>query len=121
MIRLALILTVLIAFAVPATAQESAVVWTGGVGIDERESAPKEGTKLVFFVNTGNFLANVHVVVTDAAGHEVVNAISTGPWMILKLAPGSYRVRAEVGGQAQGGRIEVTDNSQQFAYMFKAQ
>lgn len=107
--------------AIPAQAQSEALVWTGGVGLEERDAAPKEGTKLVFFVETGNFLANVQVVVKDASGKEVVNATSKGPWMILKLAPGRYSVNASVAGQTQGGTIEVTTGNQEFAYMFKAQ
>lgn len=107
--------------AIPAQAQNEALVWTGGIGTEERAAAPKDGTKLVFFVETGNFLSNVQVVVKDASGKEVVNATSKGPWMILKLAPGRYSVNAAVGGQAQGGTIEVTEGNQEFAYMFKSQ
>jgi hypothetical protein len=121
MLNRTLILTAVLALTAPALAQENAVVWTGGIGVEERDSAPKDGTKLVFFVDSGNFLSNVQVVVKDAGGKEVVNAKSTGPWMILKLEPGTYRVRATVGEQAQGGRIEVTGGNQEFAYMFKAQ
>lgn len=116
-----LVIATLLAFTSPAFAQNEALVWTGGIGIEERDGAPKDGTKLVFFVATGNFLSDVKVTVTDAAGKEIVNATSAGPWMILKLAPGSYDVSAEVAGQTQGGTIEVTEGNQEFAYMFRAQ
>lgn len=72
-------------------------------------------------IDGGNFLSNVQVSVKDASGREIVNAVSTGPWMILNLAPGTYRVRARAGEQAQGGTIEVTGKNQEFGYMFKAQ
>lgn len=111
----------LLALALPAYAQNDIVVWSGGIGSEEREAAPASGTKLVFFVETGNFLANVQVVVKDASGKELVNETSKGPWMILNLAPGRYSVRATLGAQAQGGTIEVSGDSQEFAYMFKAQ
>ena len=121
MLKQTLAIAVLLTLNVPAIAQDSAVVWTGGIGTEDRATAPKEGTKLVFFVESGSFLSNVQVSVKDSSGREVVNAVSTGPWMILKLEPGRYSVRATVDGQAQGGQIDVTGGSQEFAYMFKAQ
>ena len=114
-----LAIAVLLTLSLPAVAQDDPVVWTGGIGIAERESAPKEGTKLVFFAEGGDFLSKVHVVIKDASGKEVVDAVSDGPWMILNLAPGSYSVHASVGDNAQGGRIEVSGGSQEFGYMFK--
>lgn len=117
-----IVIATLLSATAPALAQDDAVVWNGGVSIEERDTAPKEGTKLVFFVETGSFLSNVQVVVKDAAGHEVVHTVSKGPWMILNLKPGQYTVHASVGEQAQGGRIEVAEGAnREFAYMFKAQ
>lgn len=117
----ALFVSALAVVAVPAYAQNEALVWTGGIGTEERDAAPKEGTKLVFFVETGSFLSAVQVSVKDANGKELVNAVSKGPWMILKLEPGRYSVQATVAGQTQGGTIDVTGNNQEFSYMFKAQ
>lgn len=121
MIKHLIFIASLLALSTPSLAQVDVVVWTGGIGVEERDSAPKEGTKLVFFVDAGNFLANVQVSVKDSGGREVVNALSKGPWMILNLAPGTYTVHASVGGQAQGGTIEVSGTRQEFAYMFKGQ
>jgi len=122
MFKHTLVIATLLALSAPAFAQDDVVVWSGGIGTEERDSAPKEGTKLVFFVESGNFLANVQVVVKDSGGHEVVNAVSKGPWMILNLPPGRYHVRASVGEQAQDGVIDVTDGGKkEFAYMFKTQ
>ncbi|HEY0963030.1 MAG TPA: hypothetical protein VGE69_11810 [Pseudomonadales bacterium] len=116
----ALFVSSLSVVALPAYAQNEALVWTGGIGIDERAAAPAEGTKLVFFIEAGNFLADVQVNVKDESGRDIVDAVSKGPWMILKLAPGRYSVQATVAGETQGGTIDVTGNNQEFAYMFKA-
>lgn len=105
-----------------ATLAQEVVVFNGGVGTDERASAPANGTKLVFFVETGNFLSGVQVVVKNASGTEVVNTVTKGPWLILNLPNGRYNVRATLGtSQAQGGAIEVDGSNQEFAYMFKEQ
>jgi hypothetical protein len=119
----ATVIALLAALAPPvaAPAQDGILAWTGGIGTEEREAAPKDGTKLVFFVESGSFLADVQVTVKDANGRELLNAVSKGPWMILNLEPGRYRVLATHDGQQQGGTIEVTGNNQEFAYMFKAQ
>ena len=105
-------------FALDAQAQNY-VVYNGGVGVDERADAPSSGTKLVFFVKGGSYLANVKVTVKDQGGNTVVDTVTKGPWLILDLPEGKYRVRAEVDGQAQGGMLEVTGKSQKVGYMFK--
>lgn len=96
------------------------VVWSGGIGLDERAAAPATGTRLVFFDETGDFLANVHVIVKDNNGKIVVDTISVGPWLILNLEAGTYRVRAEVAGKAQGARIEVGGTRKAWGFRFPA-
>lgn len=102
-----------------APAQET-ILFNGGVTSDERAEAPVTGTKLVFFVEAGNFLAGVQVVVKDSSGQEVVNVRTSGPWLILNLPNGRYTVRAAVGdSNAQGGYIEVDGSAREYAYMFR--
>jgi hypothetical protein len=102
------------------SAAQGVVVWSGGVGTDERESAPTTGTKLVFFVESGSFLSGVQVLIKNANGAEVVNTVSTGPWLILNLPSGRYQVTATRSeGNAQGGYIDVDGSNQEFAYMFR--
>lgn len=98
------------------------VAWNGGITSEERQSAPTTGTKLVFFVEAGNFLSDVNVLVKDMDGKVLVDMVSKGPWLILDLPAGQYRVRAEVDGDAQGGMITVEEGiSREFGYMFKNQ
>lgn len=114
------LLFTLLCFPLTLAAQDY-ILWNGGVGADEREMAPDEGTKLVFFAESGSFLANVQVSVSDASGREQVNTTSNGPWLILDLPPGQYQVRASLSDDnAQGGTITVTGSeTQEFSYRFQ--
>jgi hypothetical protein len=107
--RMLLLMVLVLAQTVNA---QNAVVWSGGIGVDERAAAPATGTKLVFTAKQGNFLANVHVTIKDAHGKVVVDTVSPGPWLILDLPAGSYHVRAEVDGKVQGMKMTVGEKKQ---------
>jgi hypothetical protein len=100
-------------------APEDPVVFNGGISLEERASAPEEGTKLEFFLTGGPYLSDVHVVVADDAGHELVNTVTDGPWLILDLPDGQYNVQASLNeDQVQSGMITVDGRSESFGYMF---
>jgi hypothetical protein len=100
-------------------APEDPVVFNGGISLEERASAPEEGTKLEFFLSGGPYVSDVHVVVADDAGNELVNTVTDGPWLILDLPDGEYNVQASLGqDQVQGGKIMVDSRSEKFGYMF---
>lgn len=121
MIKRGLCVAVLMLLGSVVSAQD-VVLFNGGVGAEERATAPATGTRLVFFVETGNFLSGVQVVVKNDSGTEVVNTVTKGPWLILNLPNGRYRVSATLGeNNAQGGYIDVDGSNKEFAYMFKAQ
>lgn len=81
--------------------------------------APQEGTRLVFFVSAGNYLADIEVILRDAAGKEIVNTTSTGPWLILDLDPGQYQEQAtRNNGQSRSLVIQLTAGDQQFSITF---
>lgn len=50
--------------------------------------------KLVFAAANGDFLGDPAVTVTDGAGKPVFQAQCNGPWVLIELAPGSYKVHA---------------------------
>lgn len=120
MYTLARILTLILTLtALPALAAQSPVIWTGGITLEERDTAPTTGTRLEFFVTGGNYLSNITVTVTGSNGQQLVSTVTEGPWLILDLAPGSYRVQATRGnGDTQGGTINVTGDGGKFAFMF---
>jgi hypothetical protein len=100
-------------------APEDPVVFNGGISLEERASAPDEGTKLEFFLKGGPYVSDVHVVVEDSSGNELVNTVTDGPWLILDLPDGEYQVHASLGDDnAQGGKIQVDSRSEAFGYMF---
>jgi hypothetical protein len=100
-------------------APEDPVVFNGGISLEERASAPDEGTKLEFFLSGGPYLSDVHVVVADADGKALVDTVTDGPWLILDLPDGQYSVQASLSeDQVQSGRITVDSRSEKFGYMF---
>ena len=118
MIRQSILFLAMLSVAGFSMAQDR-VIWSGGVGLEERQAAPVEGTKLVFFVKSGSFLSDVNVTVTDMAGDQLVKTTSRGPWLILDLPDGRYSVRAELkDGEAQGALINVDADHREFGFMF---
>lgn len=101
-----------------ATAQNDYVMFSGGVGQEERASAPATGTRLIFMGDAGHFVANVKVTITDSSGKQLVDTTCPGPWLILDLPAGSYDLRAELAGKRTGGRLTVGTAPQQVAYRF---
>ena len=71
---------------------------SGGVGADERsEFTAKErdyNLKVVAAENSGDFLANIQVVIESAKKGRVLEAKMDGPILLAKLAPGTYTIKA---------------------------
>lgn len=112
------LVTLLAVTNITALAQDR-VIFNGGISLEERMTAPTTGTKLVFFVRAGNFLSDVQVVVKDQSGQELVNTVSKGPWLILDLPAGRYRVSASIdSGETQSVEIAVENRPQEFGFMF---
>lgn len=110
------------AFAVPSwalvegkTAQGEPYV-TGGVGSTE-EAALKQRSAafslriLVAASGSGAYLADARVRITDAGGRQVLDVQTDGPWLLVNLKLGDYKVVATYGGQTreQATRIHAGD------------
>lgn len=84
---------------------------SGGVGHDEREALKQQAgdynLRLAFAARSGAYLAGVKVAIRNAAGHGVFSAEADGPWMYVKLPPGSYRVSADVAGVTMNRAVKV--------------
>lgn len=82
---------VVAALSMNALAQD---VWTGGVGMNERELAPDYNTRIQFFVNGGSYLSDVHFVLYDEQGMRMHEGTTDGPWVLVDLPAGTYSVKA---------------------------
>ncbi len=85
---------------------------SGGVGGDERNEmqALRAGynLNLLFSIRgTGEYLSDVKVVIADAGGNVVLDALSDGPMLFAKLKPGRYVVSADRDGQVIQKRATV--------------
>jgi hypothetical protein len=84
---------------------------SGGVGSAARDNmrtqAPPHNVKMVFSLNTGNYLSDVDVKVTDGSGKTIVSEVSNGPWLYAQLPAGNYTATATYGGKAVTQRFSV--------------
>lgn len=84
---------------------------SGGVGTDSLDRlsslARDFNLKLVFALKSGDYLSDVKVTIADAAGKQLLDTISEGPWFLAKLPAGTYQVAATFGGKAEKRTIAV--------------
>ena len=77
---------------------------SGGVGaesIDQLSALSKDfNLKLVFALNSGDYLSGVAVAITNAAGKTLLSTTSNGPWFLTKLPTGNYTIVATYTGTA---------------------
>ena len=88
-----------------AAERGSVPVVSGGVGEDSvarLQAREKEfNLKLVFALVEGNYLADVGVTISNAAGRRLVQHVTDGPIFMARLPAGTYVVTASYNGNAQ--------------------
>ncbi|CAN7662462.1 carboxypeptidase regulatory-like domain-containing protein [Caballeronia sp. LjRoot34] len=99
---------------------------TGGVGHDEAHAMRVDEVhwplSLSFFGPTNDYLADVHVRITDANGSEVLTADSRGPYMLVRLRPGAYTIHARYKHKNETRAVKVAgDGSQKVPFTFDIQ
>ncbi|MFC0398365.1 carboxypeptidase-like regulatory domain-containing protein [Paraburkholderia rhizosphaerae] len=99
----------------PQIQQQGAVSFTsGGVGLDEshalRAAEHDWPLSLRFTGPSSEYLADVHVKISDAHGGDVLDTTSRGPYMLVKLPPGRYTVQASYKDHAQTRTVTVPAN-----------
>lgn len=80
-----------------------------GASADQREAAASVShtLKLVFAEPSGHFLADVATQVSDANGNVLLHIVCGGPWLLLDLAPGQYRIEASFEGESKTVPVTV--------------
>ena len=84
---------------------------SGGVGADSREELlAKESEynlKIVVAATSGDYLADVKIVIEAARNERVLDATMEGPILMAKLTPGTYTVRATSDAQTQTKTVTI--------------
>lgn len=88
---------------------------TGGVGSEERaameQMAKDYDSKLVFALTTGEYLANVEVIIRESGGKILLDAVSDGPLFFADLPPGQYEITASYKNQRKFRTVKVSEVS----------
>lgn len=107
----ALLLYILLGMSLPVAAAQDMIKWTGGITIDERQAAPRDGTKLSFFITSGPYLSAIEVTIWNSAGRQILSTTTDGPWLLVDLPAGEYSVRGRrQNGSEQSLKIQVAQN-----------
>ena len=98
---------------------------SGGVGKDEAELADAisrygYNVQLVFAEQTGAFLADVGLHITDATGRTVLDTVSEGPMFLAKLPPGQYRVAAQANGAVRTATLDASRGAKRTTLVWPA-
>ena len=84
---------------------------SGGVGSDESHALEHARSQwplgLTFTGSGADYLADVRVRIVDSHNAEVLNATSRGPYMLVRLTPGRYTVRAAYQDHDQSKAVTV--------------
>lgn len=90
-------------------------ILSGGVGQDSQEemrhSARSYNVHVLFATQQGAYLADIPFTVTDHSGKQVAAAVSDGPWLYLKLPPGTYQINAKHHGASQSRQVKVVSGA----------
>lgn len=120
-LHLVLILPCLL-IGLPAIAQETSLLpqtqgdvsyVSGGVGDDERNAMKAMradyNLNLLFKVKgSGEYVSDVKVTIKDAKGAVRLETVADGPWLYVKLRPGSYSLSADRDGHVIDKKLKLS-------------
>ncbi len=88
---------------------------TGGIGADEiaafKAAAPKYPLQLLFAekaLPNDVYLTDVQVMVKGASGQVLLDTVSGGPFLLLQLPAGKYRIEASHDGVMKRQTVSLT-------------
>lgn len=109
MVGAAMVMGSATALAAPQQGRPEVIV--GGVGAASqqamRQAAPQYGLGMTFATRSGDYVADVGVVIHDQQGRQVVSTVSEGPMMLVDLPAGRYQVEATYQGQERQQQVTV--------------
>ncbi|MFC5475631.1 hypothetical protein [Paraherbaspirillum soli] len=84
----------------------------GGVGLDEstymKRAAKNYDVMSTFAARGGNYLADVKLDISDKSGKSTLQTTCDGPILLIKFPrAGTYRIRADVGGNVQTKTAQI--------------
>ena len=78
---------------------------SGGVSLEERRSmeakAGEYNLRLTFAAKSGQYIADVRLVIQDEKGNEIITTRTEGPWFFIDLPPGKYNIKAAFKGETR--------------------
>lgn len=87
---------------------------SGGIGLDEstaiKNASGQWPLSLVFSVQSAaraQFASDVKLEIRDAKGALALEATASGPYLLARLAPGSYSLRATLAGKTLERKVQV--------------
>ncbi len=93
---------------------------SGGVGDDSMANLvarEKEFDLKLFLVGqSGGYLSDIRITITNAQGQGVLLTTSEGPVLLANLPAGTYNVKAQKNGQTLEQQIRVTPGKLQTTY-----
>ena len=103
--------------ALPAVQTQGEVSYlSGGIGADETAAIKAETSRyaltLLFAAKSSGsvndaYLASVPVTIHDARGGLVLDTVTEGPYLLVNLAPGSYKVGARYAGIEKTLKVDL--------------
>jgi hypothetical protein len=89
---------------------------SGGIGEDEARAIESKAQDypltLEFLVKAqprAEFTSDVKVKIEDHAGKVVLDTVSDGPFLLVRLPPGKYAITASLEGESQARHIRLVD------------
>lgn len=93
---------------------------SGGIGKDEatamQEAEKSYPLSLEFAVTSrprDEFTSDVHVKLTDRQGNTVLDTVSNGPFFLIKLPGGHYRLEASKYGETKVREVDIKKSAKQ--------
>lgn len=104
----------------PFTAHSQSAHLCTGLGLDAREEAAAfpHTLKLVFAAVNGNYVGDVALTVSSGKT-EVFTGTCDGPWLLMNLDPGQYKVTAEFEGQKRSVTVKVGKRAREKTIAFR--